>query len=38
MDSTMSSLAKGTKVEQLWKAIGPPSCANRHKKIKGHLI
>jgi len=38
MDSTINSLAKETKVEQLWKAIGPPSCANRCKKIKGHLI
>ncbi len=37
MDSTMSSLAKETKVGQLWKAIGPP-CGNRCKKIKGHLI
>lgn len=32
MDSTMSSLAEETKVEQLWKAIGPPSCVNRCKK------
>jgi hypothetical protein len=32
MHSTMSSLAKKTKVEQLWKAIGPASCENRWKK------